>query len=138
MDFPVPEQLITDKTGAITRGMIQDKNRELPFYPDMIYRPPPRPPENLQAHSLESKPDTRPKIDIAFEENSPYKEGIISEFYQRPNKSYFQEQRDLESLVNTGRLVQKFLPKQADIDIKSNPMKGIKRYTLISSKSAII
>ena len=47
MDFQVPEQLITDKTEAITRGMIEDLNRELPFHPDPIYRPPPRPPENL-------------------------------------------------------------------------------------------
>ena len=46
----------------------------------------------------------------------PHQEGIISEFYQRPNKSYFQEPRDLESLMNTGRLIQKLLPKQADID----------------------
>ena len=41
-DFPVSEQLITDKTEAITRRMIQDKNRELPFYPNLIYRPPPK------------------------------------------------------------------------------------------------
>ena len=116
MDFPVPKQLITNKTKAITRGTIQGKNRESPFYPDPNYRPPPRPPENLQPHSLESKPDTRPKIDLEFEENSPYQEGIISETYQRPDKSYFQEPRELESLVNTGRLVQKFLQKQADID----------------------
>ena len=112
----VPEQLITDKTETITRRMIQDKSRELPFYPDPIYRPPPRPPENLWPNSLESKPDIRPKIDIEFEENSPHQEGIISEFYQRPDKSYFQEPRYLESLINPGRLVQKFLPKQADID----------------------
>ena len=90
MDFLVPEQLVAGKTEAITRGMIQDKNRELPFYPDLIYRPPPRLPENLQPHSLESKTDTQPKIDIEFEENSPYQEGIISEAYQRPDKSYFQ------------------------------------------------
>ena len=89
MDFPVPEQLITDKTEAITRGTMQDKNRELPFYPDPIYSPPPRPPENLQPHSPESKPDTRAKIDIEFEENSPYQEEVISKFYQRPHKSYF-------------------------------------------------
>ena len=38
------------------------------------------------------------------------------EVYQRPNKSYFQEPKDLESLINTHNLVQKFLPKQADID----------------------
>ena len=36
--------------------------------------------------------------------------------YQRLDTSYFQEMKELESLVNTGRLVQKFLPKQADID----------------------
>ena len=53
---------------------------------------------------------------MEFEENSPYQEGITSKFYQRPDKSYFQELRDSESLVNTGRLVQKFLPKQTDID----------------------
>ena len=116
MDFPVQEQLITNKTEAIMKGMIQDKNRELPFYPDPIYRPPPRPPENLWPPSPESKPDTRSKIDIEFEENSLYQEGIISEAYQRPDKSYFQELKQLESLVNTGRMIHKFLLKQANID----------------------
>ena len=38
------------------------------------------------------------------------------DIYQRPNKSYFQEPNDLESLINTCNLVQNFLPKQADID----------------------
>ena len=42
MDFLVLGQLITDKTEPITRRMTQDKGRELPFYPDPIYRPPPR------------------------------------------------------------------------------------------------
>ena len=65
---------------------------------------------------MESKADTSPRIDLEFKENSPYQEGIISKTYQRPDKSYFQEPNELENLVNTGRLVQKFLPKQADID----------------------
>ena len=56
------------------------------------------------------------KLITLHEENSPYQEGIISEAYQRSAKSYFQEQKELESLVNTGRLVPKFLPKWADID----------------------
>ena len=60
--------------------------------------------------------DTKPQIDIKIEENSPHQEGIISEVYQRPNKSHFQEPKDLESLINTCNLVQKCLPKQADID----------------------
>ena len=41
---------------------------------------------------------------------------MISELYQRPDKTYFQEPKDLESLINTSNLVQKFLPKQTDID----------------------
>ena len=48
MDFPAQEQSISSsRTEAITQGMIQDKYRKIPFYPDPIYRPPPRPPENL-------------------------------------------------------------------------------------------
>ena len=116
MDFPAQEQSITNNTEAIRRGMIQHKNRELPFNPDLIYRPPPRPPENLQPQNSESKAETSPKIDIEFKENSPYQEGIISKAYQRPDKSYFQEPKELESLVNMSRLVQKFIPKQTDID----------------------
>ena len=36
--------------------------------------------------------------------------------YQRPDRSYFQEPSELEGLVSTGKLVQRFSPKQADID----------------------
>ena len=61
------------------------------------------------------KTNTFTKTNIDFEENSPHQEGIISELYQRPNKTYFQEPKDLESLVNNSNLIQKFLPKQADI-----------------------
>ena len=46
----------------------------------------------------------------------PHQEGIISETYQRPDKNYFQELKDLESLVDTSKIIQKFLPKQTDID----------------------
>ena len=74
----------------------------------MIYIPFPRPLENLQPNSPESKPHTKSKIDIGFEENSPHQEGIVSEFYQKLNKSYSQEPKDLESLVNTIRLFQIF------------------------------
>ena len=42
---------------------------------------------------------------------------------------FYQEPKELDSLVNTDRLVQKFLPKQADIDkilkiIQINVLKG--------------
>ena len=48
-----------------------------------------------------------------FKENSPYQEGVLSETYHRLDRSYIQEPPDLDNLINTGKLVQKFLPKQA-------------------------
>ena len=45
----------------------------------------------------------------------PYQEGIISEKYQRPHKSQIVDPPELIDLVNTERIVQKYLPKQADI-----------------------
>ena len=110
MDFPAQEQSITNKTEAITRGMIQDKI-ELPFYPDPIYRPPLRPPENLLLQISESKADTSPKIDIKFEENSLYQEGIISEAYQGPDKSYFQEPKRIRKFSKYEQIGTKILTK---------------------------
>ena len=49
---------------------------------------------------------------------------MISEIYQRPDKSYFQEPPELQSQVDMGKLVQKFLPKQADIDKILNIIQG--------------
>ena len=53
---------------------------------------------------------------INFEENLPSQEGIISKTYERLDKSYIQEPPELKDLVDTTKLVQKFLPKQTDID----------------------
>ena len=51
VDLPMNEQPISSwKTEAITWWTIQDIKREIPFYPDPIYRPPPRPIENLWLH----------------------------------------------------------------------------------------
>ena len=56
------------------------------------------------------------EINKDFEENSPYQEGIISEIYQRPDRSQIVDPPELIDLVNTERIVQKYLPKQTDID----------------------
>ena len=55
-------------------------------------------------------------INKDLKKNSPYQEEIISEMYQRPDRSYFQEPPEFKSLLGTGKLEQKFLPKQVDID----------------------
>ena len=77
-DFPVLEQLIMNEIKMNTRREIQGKSREQPFYSDVIYRPPPRPPDNLRPNHPECEPDITPKIKVEFEENSLHQEGIIS------------------------------------------------------------
>ena len=66
---------------------------------------------------------------VDIEENSPYQEGIISEIYERPDTSYVQEPQELKDLIDTTKQIQKFLPKQMDIDkildiIKRKVLKG--------------
>ena len=51
------------------------------------------------------------EINKDFEENSPYQEGIISEIYQRPDKSQIVDPPELIDLVNTERIVQKIFTK---------------------------
>ena len=80
-------------------------------------------------------------IDVDFEENSPHQEGKISKLYQRPDKTYFQEPKYLESLVNMSNLIQKFLPKQADIDkilkiIQHEVLKGLHLSVMIKEIQA--
>ena len=56
------------------------------------------------------------EINKDFKENSPYQEGVISEIYQRPDKSQLVDPPELTDLVDTNKIVQKYLPKQTDID----------------------
>ena len=53
---------------------------------------------------------------VEIEENLPFQEGIILEIYERPDNSYIQEPQELKDLVDTTKLIQKYLPKQMDID----------------------
>ena len=55
-------------------------------------------------------------INTDFEENSPFQEDIILETYERPDRSYIKEPSELVDLLDTTTIVQKFLPKQTDID----------------------
>ena len=96
----------------VNRKTMQDINKELLTYPCANYRPPPKPVKSFMPEVPRSLSDIDPEINLNFEENSPFQEGVISETYQRPDKSYFQDPQELDSLINTGRLVQKFLLKQ--------------------------
>ena len=87
-------------------------------------RLPPKPPD-IGETDPHQEPD--PRMDI--EENSPYQEGIITEAYVAPDRSYLEQPQELVRLVNTSKFVQRHLPWQADIDkilnvIKRKVLKG--------------
>ena len=59
----------------------------------------------------------------------PIIEGIITEMYVSPDQSYLEMPKELTKLVNTSKVVQKYLPQQANIDnilniIKRKVQKG--------------
>ena len=76
-----------------TRQLIPD----VPFYLGPTYRTPPKliksniPGSQESSQSSHSPDNTRSDINLDFEENSPFQEGIISEMYQILDKSFFQE-----------------------------------------------
>ena len=96
-----------------TKPLIPD----VPFHPGLTYRPPPKPISSNVPRSHESSQSSprveniKPDIDLDFEENSPFKEGVISEMFQRLEITFFQDLKELNDLINMGNLVQKFLPK---------------------------
>ena len=86
-----------------TRPLIPDAL----FYPGPTYKPPPKP---VRTYTSESYGDSQssnnseitnadPRINLDFEEKSPFQEGDISEAYQKPDKSFFQEPWELSSLI---------------------------------------
>ena len=99
-----------DKGISHNRPLIPD----VPFHPGPTYRPPPKPVRSNMPRSWEgsqSSPSTEkinPDISLDFRENSPFQEGIISEAYQRLEKSSFQEPKELNDLINTRNLIQSF------------------------------
>ena len=89
-------------------------SREIPAYTHPIYRPLHKPSEIPLQEIPRKLTELDTDINKDFKENSPYQEAVISEIYQRPDRSYFQEPPELDSLISTGKLVHKFLLKQAD------------------------
>ena len=70
-------------------------------------RLPPKPPN---AEDATSSPNLGPDPNVDFEENSPNQEGIITETYVAPDQSYLEQPQELTKLVNTSKVVQKYLP----------------------------
>ena len=88
------------------------QHRPSPPYHDPYTRPPPKPPDitdplDSWKDLLDNDLDRR----VEIEENSPFQEGIILEIYERPDTSYVQKPQELKDLIDTTKLIQKFLLK---------------------------
>ena len=135
--LPLPYHQLIDPTCIIQLTGPKIQHRPSPPYCHPYARPPPRPPDVTNSiDSWKDLLDTDLDRNVDIDENSPFQEGIISETYERPDKSYVQEPYKLKDLIDTTKLVRKFLPKQTDIDkildiIKRKVLKG----TLLPSPS---
>ena len=88
----------------------------LPIYLDPTSRPPPKAirspaPVNQESSECSHGTEINPDINFDFEENSPFQEGVMSESFQRPDKKYFEKLHELQNLIHTGNLVQRFITK---------------------------
>ena len=78
-------------------GKMTNNNPLIPdvsFHPGPVYRPLPKPIKQDVAYPQSSQSSTsiediNPNINFNFEEDSPFQEGIMSETFQRPDKSFF-------------------------------------------------
>ena len=99
---------------AHDRGINNDKS----FSPDVLLHPDPLhiplPKQQNVDKLFPANQDSSINLDI--EENSPFQEGAISETIQRLDKMIFQNAKRLEDIIDMGNFIQKFLPKQTDID----------------------
>ena len=105
------------------------------FHPVLVYRPPPKRIKQNMTHAQSSQSsnieDHNSDINFDFKENSPFQEGIMSEMFQRPDKSFFQQPKELQRYYKYKKnFIHKYLPKQTRHrqNIKNKPKKGIERH----------
>ena len=126
-----PQPLIQPTSASITQSLEPKIDpRPIPPYHEPFIRPPPRSPDvTAVKDNRKDLQDLDTDRTIKFEESSPHQEGIISEMYERSDKSFIQEPPELKDLIDTSKLIQKFLPKQTDMNkildiIKRKVLKG--------------
>ena len=111
----MPQHQLVDPTHIIQPIGPKIQHRPSPPYHDPYSRPPPRPPDvtslidsqkDLLDNDLRQEGRYRGKFTISGRHN-----------FRNMDMSYVQEPYELTDLIDTTKLIQKFLPKQMDIDI---------------------
>ena len=112
MSILLPQHQPIDPTLIVQPIGPKIQHRPSPPYHDPYTRPPPRPPDVTDPiNSWKDLLDNDLDRNVDIEENSPFQEGIISEIYERLDMSYMQEPQELKDLIDTTKLIQKFLPE---------------------------
>ena len=130
ISIPLPQCQQVDPTSIVPQLGPKIQHRPSPQYHNLYTRHPPRPPDITDPlDSWRDLLDNDSDRKVEIKENSLFQEGIISEIYERLDTSYIQEPQELKDLIDTTKLIQKFLPKQMDIDkildiIKRKVLKG--------------
>ena len=136
-EIPGRTKIVTGKTNSIysTNSMNDRLVNSNPFMPnvplhlDPLLRPPKQQPIKQNIPQTIQGINPNPKINLDIEENSSFQEGIMSETFQRPDKSFFQNPKELGDLINKENLIHKYLQNQTNIDkilevIQTNVLKG--------------
>ena len=109
--------------------IIQQPLRDIVMPPGSVLMPvviPPNvrlPPKPPNVDKASTSPDLELDQNMDIEENSPHQEGLITKTYVAPDKSYLEQPPELIELVNTFKVLQKYLSQQADIDKIRNIIK---------------
>ena len=90
---------------------------DVPFHQDPLLRPKQSIKQNItHKQNSQNEQNISPNINFDFKENSPFQEGIMSETFQRLDKSFFQNPKELGDLTDNKNFIHKYLPEQMDID----------------------
>ena len=89
-NYAIPHLKSKDNSGSriAEREAIWDVSREIPIHSDPVYKPLLKLVKTTIPKIPGSLFDIDPELHMDFEENLQFQEGVISETYQRPDKSY--------------------------------------------------
>ena len=98
-EIPGRTKIVTGKMNSIhsTNSMSDRLINNNPFMPDVPFHLDPllRNPKQQPIKQNIQEINPNPNINLDFEENSPFQEGIMLETFQRLDKSFFQNPKEL-------------------------------------------
>ena len=105
------DQDISNQMGTKSSTIRDTTPPNLPnqVYPQLTIKLPPKPTDPLGSNHQVTA-GIEPNLD--FEENCPHQEGIITEMYESPDKSNLEQPQELSDLVDSTKLIHKYLPNK--------------------------